>query len=1201
MMSRLYLAVPSLLIALLAPGVLADKGHCNGDDPLPCCPDEDPCCECCSDADCDDGDECTEDECVNNTCQYPPGSEGEGDPEIIGFDATAVGTFLDDFPYDNNLTVEVDWKCHEPGEIRFDWQPLGQVYNRPISGSTLQDSAAMGSVLAYEGSVRQNRLFMTPITADGLSGAQYDFDRFGGQLAPSWMSGLAFKESVFIEDFDPLHMKFEYEFKRWGSPDNKYDHRYNFSGDPTGLFKGAWGLTIDPIVFSGEYWLDPEDFTHGEWKLTVGAGLSGTRYQKKNLFGKSLYKIFGRNKTIPDKGTLSVEASAQGSVHPELTLEEVSIEAGLAGTIPLPKVRFAIPPIPPPIFYFQVKIGAEITVATNFTQTEEAGILGSNLEWNGVDPPTFGVNIAGTVGAGGYKVAGFSLGDVNGTVKLWGEMTPLSWTPGFNGLSGAAGLHGKIMGSFAFWDWTIVEGHLVRATWSPTTFDVEWLVSADKNADGLFAPQWKPADRSYATTAYMQRPVLDQRSSTPDPLVLSNVWPRTQPSLLHGVSERLLAIDWDDPALPQDQALEIGVLRDSGAGWQSLETVTDDTILDVKPQLAEDSQGTPVVVWTRFPGLVGGEQPEQASTHSEIAYASYDDVAQAWSTPVLLTNNSHQDWPARLVLGEDASLQAFWLGSPSNSLPVSPIPDSPIQSNVYSAWWNGSGFSAPELAIPGLSAESVPAVFVDASGIHYALWSQGTDGDPLTSEDLEIYFAVKGSGAWSAPIRVTDDTIADASPLIYRSPTGEISALWVQAAVPEPQSDNGQSDRIVASSFSSGSWSAAETVIAAEGIADVRLVPDASGELWVQWLASSNNASDLWVARFDPPTQSWSEPVQVTDDPQIERGATVLRDGQGNLAAVYMRTEFSEPVDPPAEGETAFPSLGQADLIQLEHVPAPDLFVLEDEVLIEPFDAAPGDPVTVTLTLRNAGVAPASIGALSVYLNDPAQGGTLVQTFSVNPPPFRGGASQEWSFAWTLPPAGELQDLYLVADPDGVIAESDESNNVAIVPLYAPDLFGVLTTGVTCNPDGTMTVAGAVGNEGTAVTSDAVIWEARHGTTGALVADGSVRMPAPGQQTPIEIVLANDQFIPLELSVDPADLIEEVNEGQPPYALTVTIDSPGNVDGRGGVGIDDLVLVLADWGDCSGCTGDLNGNGVVNLDDLLIVLSNWGGCPLPAP
>lgn len=53
---------------------------------------------------------------------------------------------------------------------------------------------------------------------------------------------------------------------------------------------------------------------------------------------------------------------------------------------------------------------------------------------------------------------------------------------------------------------------------------------------------------------------------------------------------------------------------------------------------------------------------------------------------------------------------------------------------------------------------------------------------------------------------------------------------------------------------------------------------------------------------------------------------------------------------------------------------------------------------------------------------------------------------------------------------------------------------------------------------------------------------------------------------------------------------------PPDLNGDGEVGLADLILVLADWGVCSGCNGDLDGTGEVTFFDLVAVLTSWGVC-----
>jgi hypothetical protein len=50
-----------------------------------------------------------------------------------------------------------------------------------------------------------------------------------------------------------------------------------------------------------------------------------------------------------------------------------------------------------------------------------------------------------------------------------------------------------------------------------------------------------------------------------------------------------------------------------------------------------------------------------------------------------------------------------------------------------------------------------------------------------------------------------------------------------------------------------------------------------------------------------------------------------------------------------------------------------------------------------------------------------------------------------------------------------------------------------------------------------------------------------------------------------------------------------------DVDGDGDFDVDDLVLVILNWGACAGCicVGDLNGDGAVDVDDLIAVILSW--------
>jgi len=52
--------------------------------------------------------------------------------------------------------------------------------------------------------------------------------------------------------------------------------------------------------------------------------------------------------------------------------------------------------------------------------------------------------------------------------------------------------------------------------------------------------------------------------------------------------------------------------------------------------------------------------------------------------------------------------------------------------------------------------------------------------------------------------------------------------------------------------------------------------------------------------------------------------------------------------------------------------------------------------------------------------------------------------------------------------------------------------------------------------------------------------------------------------------------------------------TPGDVNGDGVINVSDILLIIGDWGPCSGCPADVNQDGNVNVSDLLLAIANWG-------
>jgi hypothetical protein len=53
----------------------------------------------------------------------------------------------------------------------------------------------------------------------------------------------------------------------------------------------------------------------------------------------------------------------------------------------------------------------------------------------------------------------------------------------------------------------------------------------------------------------------------------------------------------------------------------------------------------------------------------------------------------------------------------------------------------------------------------------------------------------------------------------------------------------------------------------------------------------------------------------------------------------------------------------------------------------------------------------------------------------------------------------------------------------------------------------------------------------------------------------------------------------------------------GDSTGDGHVGVNDLLIMLSEWGPCDGCVSDLVPDGEVDIQDVLMLIAQWGACP----
>ncbi len=86
------------------------------------------------------------------------------------------------------------------------------------------------------------------------------------------------------------------------------------------------------------------------------------------------------------------------------------------------------------------------------------------------------------------------------------------------------------------------------------------------------------------------------------------------------------------------------------------------------------------------------------------------------------------------------------------------------------------------------------------------------------------------------------------------------------------------------------------------------------------------------------------------------------------------------------------------------------------------------------------------------------------------------------------------------------------------------------------------------------------------------------------------------------LSIGRVNLYDPTDGAEGISVITVYLSGgpacPWDLNGSGGVGILDLLALLAAWGPCEApCPPDFDGGGTVDIFDLLTLIANWGPCP----
>ena len=102
--------------------------------------------------------------------------------------------------------------------------------------------------------------------------------------------------------------------------------------------------------------------------------------------------------------------------------------------------------------------------------------------------------------------------------------------------------------------------------------------------------------------------------------------------------------------------------------------------------------------------------------------------------------------------------------------------------------------------------------------------------------------------------------------------------------------------------------------------------------------------------------------------------------------------------------------------------------------------------------------------------------------------------------------------------------------------------------------------------------------------------------PAPWQPTGFDFMPGDADDCNRNGRPDVCDLLSGAADDVDGDGVPDGCQCPSDLTGDGSVGVDDLLLVLLEWGYCPWCDTELTGDGRVDIDELLQLIGDWGAC-----
>ncbi len=557
------------------------------------------------------------------------------------------------------------------------------------------------------------------------------------------------------------------------------------------------------------------------------------------------------------------------------------------------------------------------------------------------------------------------------------------------------------------------------------------------------APRLRPDGPLYGDGGSVSRPRALLPHAVQEVTLLENVYAQASPAFteLPGGDHLLLWLS-QDPSLPTPQSTELYFSRNYGAGWAAPLQLTDDRRADLAPQLASDSRGNAVAVWTRVRDARFDSPIEELEdlpaflSRLDVVSAFYNTATGFWSTPVVLTNNALHDTDVQLSRATDGRLMLSWLQQPGGLF----TSDAAHPATLRVRFWNAATrtWGPAQTVASGLVGVTRHAAAYRGDEAFAVL---SLDPDPTTGGDEVLRLYTWDGIRWLANPRWAAGGGGNRAPQAAYDHSGTGHMVWLRG------------DNLVQATLDDKTPRPVRTGSSSATFDDLRLLRQPQGHLTLLWQeVTDDGPANLWAQIYDPGWQSWSEDLRLTSESDAtHHDLTATYGTDGVLRAAYLRTQIlrtedTEVLDGVPVTFDNLPDAGRTDLRLLEHHLDADLTVAEGDLHTSPATPAVGDSVQATLQVHNTGALATGAFDVRLYVGDPDAAGVQVAEQRVDGP-LVGGATVEVSLGY-VQPAGDAE-LVAVVDAADEIDELLETNNRVSLALDNQAPFAVIIADVT--------------------------------------------------------------------------------------------------------------------------------------------------------